>query len=126
MEMCPACGYGADFGVRYYADGWMIDPRGAVAFKSEAHPISPVKARILHALAQAKGEVVTPEALANLMPFSDRNDNIAAHVSQLRHKVLPKLGLPVPFLGKREGVVGGYRWCAPVSVNAHIPEVTHA
>lgn len=101
---CPHCGYNLTRDEVIEANGFTLDPRGSVTFNGLPVSLTRGEANLLHALARARGRIVTAETLhARIALREGRNpQTVAVVISRIRKRVKP-----CPITTVRGA---GYRW----------------
>ncbi len=106
-HICSACGHVDDFCKIIERDGFAIDANsGAVSYRDIKLQLSKTQVQLLQAIALAGGTVLTAQDVIVFLRRDIFNDNVAAHISQIRAR-LTKAGAPDPIAT----VWGyGYKW----------------
>lgn len=112
-QSCPNCGCNFRNDYLIDRDGFVIDPRGQVAFGGVAINLRPTEVCIFHSVAKEKGRYVSTEVLTNRCCRERRGwppKTVHVHIHRIR-KALASAGAPDPISNERgRASTLGYRW----------------
>lgn len=110
MTHCPCCGYSLEQDKVIERDGFMLDPRGPVAFDGAPVPISKQQSEILFAIAAEEGRLARHAMLAERIGYEGDLNSVVVQVSKMRRR-LEQHRIPNPIYTV-DGF-GGYAWGRP-------------
>lgn len=115
--VCPRCGFNLERDTLIERDGFVLDPRGMIAFHGRPVKMRASGARLLHLLAKSAGRVLSRDVIYERLFGGDAADTanfIAAIASQARAE-LRREGIPDPICNQpREGLF----WRCPAALES--------
>ena len=109
MTFCPCCGFNLTRDEVMELDGFMLDPRGMVAFQGSPVLMTHHEAMAMHTVASAKGRPVKTEIISQRISDGEDPHCASVFLHRVRRKLAEaRLPNPIETVARR-----GYRWSMP-------------
>jgi len=106
MSFCPSCGFNLDRDEVLQLDGFVLDPRGMIAFQGSPVLMTHHEAMAMHTVASANGRPVKTETISQRISDGEDPHCASVFIHRARRRLLAA-GVPNPI---QTAFRRGYRW----------------